>query len=146
MNYQDVFIREVRVSYLQTAEQQFRMRSPQDVAGFVRKILSDNSREHIVALYFDGSNTVASFSTISIGTATSATVHPREIFQRAISCGAVSLVICHNHPSGNTTPSPEDQRVTRRLKEAGDLLGIPLLDHVIVTDSSFYSFKDHGLC
>jgi DNA repair protein RadC len=135
MSYHDVFIREVRVSYLQTGEQQFRMRSPQDVAEFVRKVLSDNSREHCVALYFNGSNSVVSFSTISIGTANTATVHPREVFQRAISCGATSLVICHNHPSGATT-----------LKEAGDLLGIPLLDHVIVTDSSFYSLKENGLC
>ena len=145
MTYRDVFVREVRVSYHQTSEELFDIRSPQDVATFVRKVLTDNSREHMVALFLSGSHAVASFSVVSIGTANSALVHPREVFQRAISCGAVALVLCHTHPSGNTTPSDEDVRTTKKLKEAGELLGITLLDHVIITDSAFHSMKENGL-
>lgn len=144
MSYQDVFIREVRVSYHPTTEALFKVRGPEDVAKFVRKILTDNSREHCVALYLNGSHSVACYSTVSIGTANLATVHPREVFQRAISCGAIALILCHNHPSGEVTPSDEDRRITLRLKEAGDLLAIPLLDHVIVTDNSFQSMKECG--
>lgn len=145
MTYRDVFVREVRVSYHQTSEELFDIRSPQDVATFVRKVLTDNSREHMVALFLSGSHAVASFSVVSIGTANSTLVHPREVFQRAISCGAVALVLCHNHPSGNTTPSDEDVRTTKKLKEAGELLGITLLDHVIITDTAFHSMKENGL-
>lgn len=144
MNAQDVYIREVRVNYLQTEEKLFDVREPQGVANFVRKVLSDNSREHIVALYLNGSHSVVSFSIISIGTATAATIHPREVYQRAITSGATAIVICHNHPSGQLTPSPEDVRATRTLKEAGKLLGIPLLDHIIVTDTAYYSMEEKG--
>ncbi len=145
MDYQDVFIREVRVNYIQTEEKLFDVREPCDVVTFVRKVLSDNSREHVVALYLNGSHSVASFSIISIGTANATTLHPREVFQRAISCGAISLVICHNHPSGQLKASAEDERATRVLKDAGALLGIPLLDHIIVTDTGFHSMKESGL-
>ena len=145
MNAQDVYIREVRVNYLQTEEKLFDVRQPQDVAKFVRKVLSDNSREHVVALYLNGSHSVVSFSIISIGTANATTIHPREVFQRAISSGATALVICHNHPSGQLKASPEDERATRMLKDAGALLGIPLLDHIIVTDTGFHSMKESGL-
>lgn len=140
----DSFIREVRVSYQPTTVPVFKISKPEDVAGFVRTTLSDNSREHLMALFLDGAHQVASFSVVSIGTANSALVHPREVFQRAVSVGAVAIVIAHNHPSGGTEPSAEDQRVTTRLKEAGDLLGIRLLDHVIVTDTAHYSFQQEG--
>lgn len=144
MCYEDVFIREVRVSYHLTQEKLFDIRCPNDVAHFVRKILTDNSREHCVALYLNGSHSVASYSIISIGTASQAPVHPMEIFQRAVSCGATALVLSHNHPSGSSLPSDEDRRVTARIKSAGEILGIRLLDHVIVTDTGHHSMKDDG--
>lgn len=140
--FHDLFIREVRVSYVPTQNQPFRIRDSEDVARFVRSILTENSREHFVAMYLNGSHNVASFSTISIGTANSTLVHPREVFQRAILTGAVSLVVSHNHPSGDVTPSSADFEVTAKLKEAGLILCIPLLDHVIVTDASHRSLRE----
>ena len=113
----------------------FTIKGPNDVADFVRSVLTDNSREHCVALYLDGAHQVVSYSIISIGTANMSVVHPREVFQRAILAGAISIIIAHNHPSGVLTPSDEDHKVTKRLKDAGEILGIKLLDHLIVTDA-----------
>ena len=144
MDYQDVFIREVRVNYIQTEEKLFAIRGPEQVATFVRKVLTDNSREHLVALYLDGSHSVASYSVVSIGTATTTTAHPREVFQRAISCGAAAIILAHNHPSGEVKPSAEDESMTKRLRDVGELIGIKLLDHVIVTETSFHSIKENG--
>lgn len=144
MTCQDVFIREVLVSYHQTSQELFNIRDAADVATFVRKTITDNSREHFLALYLNGAHAVASYSTISIGTATTAPVHAREVFQRAIVCGSSAIVVAHTHPSGQTDPSPEDMRVTRMLKEAGELLGIQLLDHVIVTDTAHRSLREHS--
>ena len=139
----NTFIREVRATYHMTETQPFIITGPEDAAAFVRSILTDNSREHFVALYLDGAHQVVSYSTISIGTANASIVHPREVFQRAILAGAISLVVAHNHPSGNLTPSEEDYKVTKRLKEAGDVIGIRLLDHLIISDVANVSIIDH---
>ncbi|MES2462098.1 MAG: JAB domain-containing protein [Armatimonadota bacterium] len=96
------------------------------------------------ALYLNASHEVICYSLISTGTADAALILPREVFQRALAAGAVALLFSHNHPSGHVIPSPEDRRATTRLKEVGELLGIKLLDHVIVSDQDFYSFKDSG--
>lgn len=143
--FQDGFIREVSVHYTATEELAFQINGPADAAQFVRKILVDNSREQLIALYLDGGHRVASFSIVSIGTANYAFGHPREIFQRAIGAGAVALVLAHNHPSNQAEPSAEDRRMTSALKAAGELLGIRLLDHVIVTHSGHYSFEAEGI-
>jgi DNA repair protein RadC len=79
---------------------------------------------------------------VNLGTLTSSLVHPREIFRRAVMQGANSIIVAHNHPSGAADPSDEDLKVTKLLHEAGKLLGIQLLDHLIFTPTSFYSFKD----
>ena len=139
---QDTFIREARVNYLHCDHAMFKISSPADVANFVRSILTDNSREHFVALYLDGQHQVAAYSIVSIGTANQAPVSPREVFQRAVLTGAISIVVAHNHPSESTVPSHEDRAVTTRLREAGELLGIKVLDHLIVTNSAFLSMKD----
>mgnify|MGYP002631349299 CR=1 FL=1 len=141
-NIQDTFIREARVNYLHCEHVMFRTSGPADVANFVRSILTDNSREHFVALYLDGQNQVAAYSIVSIGSANSAPVAPREVFQRAVLTGAISIVLAHNHPSGSTIPSSDDRAVTRRLREAGELLGIKILDHLIVTNLAFLSLKE----
>ena len=117
------------------------IQGPDHVAQFVRSILTDNSREHFVALYLDGANQVVSYSIISIGTANMSVVHPREVFQRAILAGAVSIVVAHNHRSGILTPSQEDIKVTNCLKKAGDILAIKILDHVIITDVAHHSIR-----
>jgi DNA repair protein RadC len=139
---QDTFIREARVNYLHCEQVMFRVSSPADVVNFVRSILTDNSREHFVALYLDGQNQVAAYSIVSIGSANSAPVAPREVFQRAVLTGAIAIVLAHNHPSGSTVPSRDDRAVTTRLREAGELMGIKILDHLIVTNSAFVSMKE----
>ena len=144
-NIQDTFIREARVNYLHCEHVMFKIAGAIDVANFVRSILTDNSREHLVALYLDAKHQVAAYSIVSIGTANYAVVTPREVYQRAIVAGAISIVISHNHPSGSTQPSDEDHKVTKRLHESGQLLGIKMLDHVIVTDTEYYSFSDAGI-
>ena len=140
--YQDNFIREVRVNYHPTQDKPFAIRGPDDIARFVRSVLTENSREHCIAIYLDGAHQVASYSIISIGSANVTVVHPREIFQRAVLTGAVSVVISHNHPSGVSVPSKEDIAITKRLKDAGEILGIAVLDHVIVTDTSHHSIRE----
>jgi DNA repair protein RadC len=117
---------------------------PKKAADFIRKILPDNVREHFVALYLCGSRSVIGYSVVSTGTANSCPACPREIFQPAVHIGACSILVAHNHPSGSLLLSREDCDVTAKLKEAGALLSIPLLDHVIVTDSGEYSFHESG--
>lgn len=138
----DTAIREVKISYGHAQGQPFSIRDEFGVAAFVRGVMTDNSREHIVALYLDGTHQVIAYSLLSIGTANMALIHPRELFQRAFVSGAVSLVLAHNHPSGCLQPSREDIELTAQIQNAGKLLGIPLLDHVIVSDLGHYSFRD----
>ena len=140
----DTFIRETRVNYLPSEHTMFKIVNSADVATFVRSILTDNSREHFVAMYLDSLHRVAAYSIISIGTANMAPAAPREVFQRAILSGAIAIVVAHNHHSGSPHPSEDDRAVTRRLHESGNLLGIRLLDHVIVADVSHYSFSEQG--
>ena len=140
--YDDSYIREVRVNYVSTSAKPFRISGPDDVANFVRSILTDNSREHFVALYLDGSHRVASYSIVSIGSANQASVHPREVFQRAVLVGATAIAIAHNHPSGDLSPSNADREVTVKIRDAGKILGITVLDHVIITDISQHSLRE----
>lgn len=141
-NWKDCFIREVRVNYVTSDKPRSRVSGAVDIADFVRSVLIDNSREQFVAIYLDGSHSAISFSIISIGIANQTLIHPREVFQRAILVGATAMAVAHNHPSGSLEPSTEDISVTIRLKEAGMLLGIQLLDHVIVSDFSFKSLRE----
>lgn len=136
-----VQIREVRVSYHTTNEEKIQITQPAQVARFIRSTLTDNSREHVVALYLDGAHQIACYSVISIGAANSCTLHPREVYQRAILSGACALILAHNHPSGQLDASREDWEVTRRMLEASRILGIKLLDHIIVTDDGFASLS-----
>ena len=143
--FEEVYIREVRIHYHSTGKPLLALRSPQDSQAFIRSVLPDNSREHCIALYLNAANEVICYSLISTGTADAATVSPRDIFQRALAAGAVALIFSHNHPSGHVAPSAEDIRMTKRIKEAGELLCIQLLDHLIVSDTTCYSFQDNGL-
>lgn len=102
------------------------------------------NKEVFVAFYLDTSNYVLSREIIAIGILDATIVHPREVFRTAIVRNAKSVIIAHNHPSGQDSPSEEDRQLTARLKEAGDVLCIRLLDHVIVTQHGHYSFADAG--
>jgi len=143
--FDDTFIRETRVSYIHGQQALFKIRSASDVATFVRSILTDNSREHFIAMFLDAMHQVTAYSIVSIGTANYAVVTPREVYQRAIVAGAIAIAVAHNHPSGSPLPSDEDHKVTKRLFESGVLLGIKLLDHVVVTDNEHYSFSENGV-
>jgi DNA repair protein RadC len=138
------YVREVAARYSRKSKVNYTIRGSEAVHKFVtEKVIKDNTKEHFVLLSLDGAYQVASWSVITVGTANASLVHPREVFQAAILSGAVAVIVCHNHPSGSTLPSEQDCQVTRRLKEAGELLGIKVLDHVIVTDDAFYSFSDN---
>ncbi len=101
--------------------------------------IRNKQQEYFVCLTLDGANRLIAKRVISIGTLTSSLVHPREVFAEAITDRAASIIIAHNHPSGNLEPSQADRGVTERLREAGELLGITLIDHVIVTIKSWRS-------
>lgn len=126
-------------------EERPRIRSPQDVYNLVGHTLRDERREHFVALLLDTKGGVFRQVTISVGDLSSSLVHPREVFVEAVRRSAASLIVAHNHPSGDPTPSPEDAQVTRRLQEAGELLGIELLDHIIIGDNRWISLREKGL-
>ena len=94
-------------------------------------------KEHFVGLYLNARHELIHKEIVSIGTANASIVHPRDVFAPAIMHNAVALIVAHNHPSGDATPSPEDRDVTHRLKEAGRLLGISVLEHIIITEYGY---------
>ena len=117
--------------------------SPADVDRLLRRRIANLDRENFVVVLLNTKNEVIESPLVSVGTLSSALVHPREVFKPAIRASAASVILAHNHPSGNIEPSGEDREVTRRLVEAGEILGIEVLDHVILGDG-FYSMKEHG--
>ena len=120
--------------------------TPYAASEVLRAYLEGADREQCVALLLDTRNKVIGIHTISIGSLNASVVHPRETFKAAIVLGAAAIIVCHNHPSGDPTPSQEDRALTTRLKQVGDLLGIPLLDHVILGEpTQFFSFKQQAL-
>ena len=126
-------------------EERAKIHSPRDVYNLIGPGLRDEKREHFVALLLDTKGGVMRQRTVSIGDLSSSIVHPREVFLEAIRYSAASLIVAHNHPSGDPSPSPEDIQVTRRLVEAGEILGIDVLDHIVLGDSRWVSLKERGL-
>jgi DNA repair protein RadC len=137
-------IREVAIRYVGRAKRAPEaMRGPSDIAAFMRRAVTDDAREHFVAIYLDGRHRAVAHQIVSIGTATASLVHPREVFQPAIMLGACAVVVAHNHPSGDPSPSTEDRDITERLAQAGKLLGIPLLDSIVWTRTGrFISLRE----
>ena len=105
-------------------------------AAFLLRDIRDKKQEHVVVMTLDGANRLINIHTISKGTLTASLVHPREVFIKAIEDNAASIIVAHNHPSGNLDPSQADKDVTKRLREAATLIGITMLDHIIITKSS----------
>jgi len=120
------------------------IRGPADVFRHFHPRLRDASRERFLALLLDGRHRVIREVEISHGTLTASLVHPREVFRPALRDGAAALVVVHNHPSGDPTPSAEDRRVTERLVRAGELLGVRLLDHVVVAEHGYRSLREEA--
>ncbi|MBT9142148.1 MAG: hypothetical protein DDT29_00541 [Dehalococcoidia bacterium] len=119
--------------------------SPGDAAGLVMEEMRHNLREHFRVVLLDSKHKVLGIEEISIGSLNTSLVHPREVFRPAIRKACASIILLHNHPSGDPTPSREDLDVTRRLSEAGRLIGIEILDHIIIGDGNFVSFREKGL-
>jgi len=121
------------------------VQSPQEAIKSVQSKLKGKKKEHFYLLCLDTRNRVTNVDQISIGNLDSSIVHPREVFKTAISCLAASVIFVHIHPSGDLEPSSEDINLTKRLTEAGELVGIPVLDHIIVCDKDFTSLKSRNL-
>ncbi|MBI3336279.1 DNA repair protein RadC [Candidatus Peregrinibacteria bacterium] len=122
------------------------MRSSKDVNALLHTYLQGTDREHFVVFFLDQRNRVVGVHTVSMGSLTASVVHPREVFKAAILANAAAIVCGHNHPSGDPQPSREDRALTTRLYQAGKLLGIQVLDHVIAGDQNrYFSFADEGL-
>jgi DNA repair protein RadC len=117
---------------------------PQDAADLLMEELRHLREEHFVVLFLNTKNRVIGRQTLSIGSLNASVVHPREVFRAAIRRSSASILCAHNHPSGDPTPSPEDLQLTRRLAEAGELVGIELLDHIVIGDNRFISLKELG--
>jgi len=121
------------------------IRSPQDAADLMMPRLRYENKEHFIALLLSTKNHVLAVPTISLGSLNASVVHPRELFRAAINQSAASVILIHNHPSGDPSPSQEDISLTKRLMEAGRILDISVLDHVIIGDGRYVSFKEKGI-
>ena len=122
---------------------------PREAARLAAAILADTTVEQVLALHFDTKRKLIGVHVVSVGTLDASLVHPRDVFKAACLSNAAALVIAHNHPSGDPTPSGEDRVLSDRLRQAGELLGVELLDFLIVTDPAeglrYLSFTESGL-
>ena len=107
--------------------------------------IRDRRKEYFLCLYLNARNQLIHKEVISIGSLSASIVHPREVFQAAVQCTAASIILAHNHPSGDVTPSQDDIQLTQRLRQAGEIMGIEILDHLIMGDTGFLSLKESGL-
>ncbi len=116
---------------------------PREVAAYLVEDMKDLRQEWFRILLLNNRKQVLGYETVSVGTLNASLVHPRDVFEKAIRRNAATILLVHNHPSGNPHPSPEDCALTARLTQAGALMGIEVVDHVIVGNGTYYSFKEH---
>ncbi len=136
--------REVALTYVgEPVETGAQLTEPKHVRDLIVRHFGHETRERFIAVHLDGRHRPIGFTTVSLGTLTASLVHPRETFRAGIQQGAASIILAHNHPSGDPTPSPEDRAVTDRLVEAGRLLGIKVLDHIVIGDG-YVSLREEG--
>ena len=119
--------------------------SPQEIADIFIPLLRDDNKEKFIVVCLNSSNKIIKHETISIGNLNSSVVHPREIFKVAIDCASASIILIHNHPSGNPEPSNEDIRITKKIVESGKILDIPVFDHLIIAGETYTSFVEKRL-
>ena len=120
-------------------------KTPEDVADVVGGRLKDKKKEYFLVLLLDTRGQLIRVAEISVGSLDSSIVHPREVFKEAISASAASVIFVHNHPSGDSEPSEDDIKLTKRLAEAGEIMGIDVLDHIIISEKKPTSLKRQGL-
>ena len=123
---------------------------PKDVAGLLQSVLKtedkyDQDKEHFWVLGLNARNTLQYLELVSLGTLNASMVHPREVFRLSVHKAVASIIIAHNHPSGNTEPSADDLAITKRLVESGKILGIEVVDHIMITGRGYLSFKEKNL-
>jgi len=123
----------------------FDIKDPEAVVKAIRASIKDKAKEHFKLILLNPRNKIIGISTISIGTLNASLVHPREVFKDAIMHSAASVVLAHNHPSGDPEPSEDDLKITNKLVESGKILGIEVLDHIIIGKDNFCSYKERGL-
>jgi len=121
------------------------VKTPEEVVNLVRSRLKGKKKEYFLTLLLNTRNQLIKVAEISIGSLDSSIVHPREVFKEAISASAASVIFVHNHPSGDPTASEDDIKLTKRLAEAGEIVGIDVLDHIIIGDKNYLSLKREGL-
>ena len=130
--------------YLESAEKPL-VKTPKDVVALVGGRLKGKRKEYFLTLLLDTRNQLIKVAEISIGSLDTSIVHPREVFREAISASAASVILAHNHPSGDPEASEDDIRLTKKLVEAGEIIGIDVLDHIIIGDKNHLSLKREGL-
>lgn len=135
-------LRKMKLIWDGKGEEVFHVDSPQKVFDFFRDKIGNDAEESIVALYLDNKNQTIGWTVISKGTVSESLLHPRELYKYAIACNASSVIIAHNHPSSILNPSSDDISSTKRVRDAGATIGIPLVDHVIITGDEYYSMKE----
>jgi DNA repair protein RadC len=123
----------------------FDIKNPEAVVKAIRASIKDKAKEHFKLILLNPRNKIIGISTISVGTLNASLVHPREVFKDAITHSAASVVLAHNHPSGDPEPSEDDLKITKKLVESGKILGIEVLDHIVIGKNGFLSFKEKGL-
>jgi len=123
----------------------FNIKDPESVVKAIRASIKDKAKEHFKLILLNPRNKIIGISTISIGTLNASLVHPREVFKDAIVHSAASVVLAHNHPSGDPDPSEDDLKITKKLVDSGKILGIEVLDHIIIAKNDFCSFKERRL-
>lgn len=129
----------------QGGEDKIKVTSPLDISGLIMEEMRYLKREHFRIAILDTKNHIITIEEISIGNLNSSIVHPREVFNVAIKRTANSIILIHNHPSGDPTPSREDINITNRLIEAGNIIGIKVLDHIIIGDNKYLSFRERNI-
>lgn len=121
--------------------------SPGAVCGVANDVfsLASETEEHVLLFCLDTKKHLAGVFEVSHGTQNASLIMPREVFMKALLCGAAGIILVHNHPSGDATPSEEDVKITKRVKEAGELLGVPLIDHIVIGDNTHFSLLENSL-
>ncbi len=135
----------VSIRQVKESDYFYEIKEPNDVYDCVTDFLKNKDREYFICLSLDKKGHVNNIAIVSIGSLWNAVVSPREVFKTAILSNAASIIIAHNHPTGDTTPSKEDKKITEMLAQAGEIMGIEVLDHVIIGDGNYLSFKAKGL-
>ncbi|HET6477509.1 MAG TPA: DNA repair protein RadC [Dehalococcoidales bacterium] len=134
-----------RLESYQSTEKRETVKTPEDVVALVRSRLKGKKKEYFLALLLDTRNQLIRVAEISVGSLDSSIVHPREVFKEAVAASAASAIFVHNHPSGDPEASEDDLNLTKRLAEAGEIMGIDVLDHVIIGEEKYLSLKREGL-